>query len=330
MGKPPVSARKLKASFNASPETEQKVQSYRTKKRQNSSHTFIKKYQMQPILDPSQCLFNGQLMDTDNLVPINWQDNPFEASAFGNPATEDLQLSADNLLGLPFDLMGDSTAQLLNNTRYIFNEDSISSIDSSRSQSHEPILEVRSTPPAKNSSCSGKASLMSCTYDLDITPNSIPGLLTHTNTPIDRVPINNKTVIDNSVTLVSCPCSDSSRVALNLTFVCDKILGMYENVLNAAVTACISRASGCRRLGSCVDIPVGAYKMDAEGEERMRVHVVMNELRKAKVLVDEYANKYFDTEASAKAAEETYSTLGSFLTSGLTATFQELLRKLEG
>lgn len=333
MGKPPASARKLKPSSNSSSETEQQVQSHPTKKRQLSPPSFAKKSQMEPTPDPSQCQFNTTVMDTDNFMSINWQDDIFETSAFGIPTTADLQLSADNLFDLSFDFMGDSTAQLPNNSQFVFSDDT--SIDTSRSQSHEPIFEAQQVPkqppsPAKNLSSSGKAPLKLCTHDLDLVRNSIPSPFSRTNTTIDQVLINNKAAIENADALLACSCSDNSHFAITLALICNKILGMYEDVIKAATTACISPASGRRRSGPGVGITVGAYKMDAEDEERMRIQIVVNELRKVKGLVDKYANRYCKKGQTVEAGEGIYSALEAFLRSRLTTTLQELLGKLEG
>lgn len=70
--------------------------------------------------------------------------------------------------------------------------------------------------------------------------------------------------------------------------------------------------------------------MDAEDEERMRVQIVVNELRKVKCLVDKYAKKYCKKGGNGEAGDGIYSALEAFLRSRLTTTLQELLNKLEG
>lgn len=333
MGKPPASARKLKPSSSSSSETEQQMESHPTKKRQLSPPSTIKETQPQPTAESTQGQFDTSLMDMDNFMSINWQDDIFEPSAFGIPSAAELQLSADNLFDLSFDFMGDSTVQMTDNNQFVFTDDS--SIESSRAQSHEPIFDVRQVPKhspqsIKNSSPSTiKEPLKLCTHNLDLARNSLPSpLSSRTNTTIDQVLINNKAAIENADALLACSCSDNTHFALTLALICNKILRMYEDVIKAA--ACISPASGTQRSGSSpIGITVGAYKMDAEDEERMRIQIVVNELRKVKGLVDKYASKYCKKGANGDAGDGIYSALEAFLRSRLTTTLQDLLNKLE-
>jgi hypothetical protein len=66
--------------------------------------------------------------------------------------------------------------------------------------------------------------------------------------------------------------------------------------------------------------------MDAEDEERMRVQIVVNELRKVRALVDKYAKKYCGPDANGDGI---YSALEVFLRSKLTSTLHDLVTKLE-
>jgi hypothetical protein len=334
MGKPPASARKLKASSNSSSETEQPIESHPKKKRQLSSPSSIKESQPQPTAESTQGPFDSSLMDMDNFMTINWQDDVFETSAFGAPSTAELQLSADNLFDLSFDFMGDSTVQLPNSNQFVFTDDS--SIESSRAQSDDSMFEIQQvpkhSPPSVKSSPypAEKVPLKLCTHKLDLARNSLPSPLSHTNTTIDQVLINNKAAIENADALLACSCSENTHFALSLALICNKILRMYEDVIKATATACISPASGRRRSDLPIGITVGAYKMDAEDEERMRIQIVVNELRKVKGLVDKYASKYCKKGANGDAGDGIYSALESFLRSRLTTTLQDLLNKLEG
>lgn len=89
----------------------------------------------------------------------------------------------------------------------------------------------------------------------------------------------------------------------------------------------ISPVTGRRCSGGPIQISVGAYKMDAEDEERMRIQIVVNELRKVRTLVDKYAKKYCTVpEASSDGI---YSALEVFLRSKLTGTLHDLRTRLE-
>lgn len=68
--------------------------------------------------------------------------------------------------------------------------------------------------------------------------------------------------------------------------------------------------------------------MDAEDEERMRVQIVVNELRKVRALVDKYAKKYCN-DSKKNDSDGIYSALEVFLRGKLTATLHDLVRRLE-
>lgn len=97
---------------------------------------------------------------------------------------------------------------------------------------------------------------------------------------------------------------------------------MYEAVIKPSPSPSDASSSGC------IGITVGAYKMDAEDEERMRLQIVVNELRKVKGLVDKYASKYC-TEDGLMEGHEIYSALVSFLRTKFATTLQDLLTRLE-
>ena len=97
---------------------------------------------------------------------------------------------------------------------------------------------------------------------------------------------------------------------------------MYEAVIK------VSPPSSSSSPSACVGITVGAYKMDAENEERMRLQIVVNELRKVKGLVDKYASKYSPAEASL-GDDGIYSALIQFLRAKFAPTLQDLMTRLE-
>ena len=157
-------------------------------------------------------------------------------------------------------------------------------------------------------------------------PSPCPG----SNASIDQVLIKNKTAIENAYNLLACSCSNDPHFALTLALICNKILGMYEAVIK---TSGLTSESPTTRMlrpsnsGPSIPITVGAYQMDAEDEERIRIQIVVNELRKVKGLVDRYASKYCNSVGGT--GEGIYSALEGFLRSKLTTTLQELLTRLE-
>ncbi len=116
--------------------------------------------------------------------------------------------------------------------------------------------------------------------------------------------------------------------------ICIKILGHYEDVIKSTTLSLLS-PGGRQRPSSegnpAIPITVGAYQMDAEDEERMRIQIVVNEIRKVRGLVDRYASKYcYNTDGGMKeSGDGIYGALEVFLRSKLTNTLQDLLRRLE-
>lgn len=285
------------------------------------------------------CSFDPPTMETKDFMSMNWQDDIFQTSTFDDTSTADIQLTAANLFDLTFDFMGESTPPLTNNHQFIFGDDSM---DSSRAPSRDPKFEpfqqfsylssqsTTSTPPS-----SSRPSPKLCTHQLDFGRTSLPSPIPQSTTCIDQVLINNKVAIQNAYSLLACPCSHNPHFALSLALICNKILGMYETVIKASPPSSKSSSTGSpgSDTNSVAPIPitVGAYKMDAEDEERMRIQIVVNELRKVKGLVDEYASKYVTGAARVKgdAGEGIYSALEGFLRSKLTTTLQDLLTRLE-
>jgi hypothetical protein len=347
MGKPPASSRKLtnasqlstssKASNTSSSDTEQ---SNPAKKRQLSPPSYIAS---PPLNEKDKPTFESSLMETDDFMAINWQDDLFQASTFDVPATADIQLGNQNIFDLNFDFIGDNNVPLPPHNQFIFGDDS-SSMDSSRvpsrAPSRDPLFEpFQGFPPTMHSSPSvssvsprsaGSSHIKPklCTHNLDLGNISTPSPITHTDGSIDQVLIKNKAAIEKADALLACSCSSNPHFALTLALTCIKILGTYEDIIKAVPASAISPISGRRRSGSPIQISVGAYKMDAEDEERMRIQIVVNELRKVRTLVDKYAKKYC-TAGPDSNGDGIYSALEVFLRSKLKNTLHDLVTKLE-
>lgn len=340
MGKPPASSRKLTNTSNpSSSETEQQNKPRPTKKRQLSPPTFIDDPQVQATTNEQDpCTFDPSMMDTEDFMSMNWQDDIFQSSTFDGPSA-DIQLTAANLFDLTFDFMGDSTPPLASNNQFVFGDDSV---DLSRTPTRDPTFEPLQHFPSHSSQSTkcasprpGKPSPKLCTHQMDFSRTSLPSPIPQSNACIDQVLINNKAAIENAYSLLACPCSHNPHFALSLALICNKILGMYETVIKASPPSSKSSSTGSpgSDTNSIAPIPitVGAYKMDAEDEERMRIQIVVNELRKVKGLVDKYASKYVTGGAEVKgdAGEGIYSALEMFLRSKLATTLQDLLTRLE-
>ena len=117
---------------------------------------------------------------------------------------------------------------------------------------------------------------------------------------LDQILIATKAAVENTHELLSCPCSSSQHSNLMVSCIIDKILGLYQTSIRAEAHASAARSSSPSSDGSSSNgrrvsptpITIGAYQMDAKDEQRMRMQLVSNELRKAATLVERYSEKY--------------------------------------
>ena len=364
MGKPPASSRKLTTTSNPSSSESEQKEPRPAKKRQLSPPTFLPDL---PVVDPSNLQVSLDSSYTDDFMTMNWQDDIFQTTMFDGPATADIDLTAANLFDLSFDFMADGSPPMPHSNQFIFGDDSLNSskapsrnptyenlqlFASPQSSSHStreispctsiPKQKSMLPPPAPEkkldtppqSPLSKKLSLLTsttkCNHQMDFGRTELPSPCPGSNASIDQVLIKNKTAIENAYNLLACSCSNDPHFALTLALICNKILGMYEAVIK---TSGLTSESPTTRMlrpsnsGPSIPITVGAYQMDAEDEERIRIQIVVNELRKVKGLVDRYASKYCNSVGGT--GEGIYSALEGFLRSKLTTTLQELLTRLE-
>ena len=128
-----------------------------------------------------------------------------------------------------------------------------------------------------------------CTYACTVEANSAS---------LDQILIATKGAVANTHELLSCPCSSSQHSNLMVSCIIDKILGLYQAAIRAESYTPAARSSSplsdssSRGRVSPTPITIGAYQMDAKDEQRMRMQLVSNELRKAATLVERYSDKY--------------------------------------
>lgn len=340
MGKPPASARKINlSSVNVSSSESEQNKTPPAKKRQLTPPSFTNNSPHIPSIDNDLGIFDSTMMDTDDFMSINWQDEMFQPSIFETPSTADIQLTPSNLFDLSFDFMAETTPPM-QSSQFIFGDDhSMSSRATSRTSTNSSSNTTNTSTtsfdnfqfPLPTPKSSKHSTPKLCTHNLDSLRNLPPSPITHSAASIDQVLINNKAAISNAYSLLSCSCSENPHFALTLALICTKILTSYEDIIKAtnSPTSAISPTSGRRRSGSGFEglaITVGAYKMDKEDEERMRIQIVVNELRKVNRLVDEYKKKYCSV---VKGGEGIYSALEVFMRGKLTSTLDDLVRRLE-
>lgn len=132
----------------------------------------------------------------------------------------------------------------------------------------------------------------------------------------DQILIVNRTAVENAHQLLSCPCALSQQSNLMLSLIIDKILSLYQtNIRNDTSSRGLSPSSDSSSDKFVRDTPImiGAYKMDAKDEQRMRMHIVSNELRKAAALVERYADRYSNLGCQEREDKGIYTALTSLL-----------------
>ncbi|OCK80659.1 hypothetical protein K432DRAFT_434619 [Lepidopterella palustris CBS 459.81] len=126
---------------------------------------------------------------------------------------------------------------------------------------------------------------------------------------IDQVLATNRRAITTFHQLLQCPCSSNSGLVLAIALIILKILSCY----GAIGRSTSSRTSNSRPMSSAasgsstpwgmdtnveremvLDIPItmGAYQIDSEDEQHLKLQLVLNELRKVSKLIDAFAGRY--------------------------------------
>ena len=122
----------------------------------------------------------------------------------------------------------------------------------------------------------------------------------------DQILIVNKSAVENAYQLISCHCAFSQQSILILSLIIDKVLALYQNITQQLST---SSDASAERFVSETPITIGAYKLDAKDEQRMRIQFVSNELRKAATLVERYADRYCDLSCQEREDKGIYTAL---------------------
>lgn len=134
---------------------------------------------------------------------------------------------------------------------------------------------------------------------------------------MDQILITNKSAVENTHQLLSCACCLSQKSFLMLSLIIDRILTHYQALIRPDTLA--HRLSSPSPPASAeirvrdTPITVGAYKMDAQDEQRMRMQLVSNELRKAAALVERYAERFYSLGCQEREETGIYTALTSFL-----------------
>ena len=286
------------------------------------------------------------LMEPDDLMPFDWiTNNP----QMDNSSASDTSFLSDHLLCQTKDLMDPLITQQLTRLSStdgttLFDDDcqfsfspptpnvSYEDLQATEDPSSDAIFQTH--PSHQLHSCTRLAS--STLHDLHLefepSPNSLAKSYGQPISTTDRVLINNKAAIENAYTLLACPCILNPHFALTLGLICHKVLERYEAIVQATPLKAPASNPVSHNTQSLLATPitVGAYKMDAEDEQRMRVQLVVNELRKVKGLVEKFTEKYCASiDRNRDPNEGIYLALEQFLRSNLTRMTNDMINRLD-
>lgn len=146
-------------------------------------------------------------------------------------------------------------------------------------------------------------------FTLKLYPSSTSG----SSRSLDTVLRINQAAIDNVLTILNCPCTADTNLALLVTIIVFKILSWYEASLNCSRSSGDSSMTGSASANSpfasscgthegspatgaesvfMPPITIGAYKLDDEHRGRMIAQLILTELVKLTKVVDGFSRKY--------------------------------------
>jgi len=141
---------------------------------------------------------------------------------------------------------------------------------------------------------------------------------------VDQALTINKTAIENLFVLLCCPCPHDPHLPFIVAVIGSKVLAWYQAVARASTTMPTNPSSRFANTETAAHMPLtlGAYKLDGEYEEKMKVQLVLGELRKVEVLVGKFGERFCTgIEGDGNGV---YSALETFLRSRLRETVEEL------
>ena len=159
----------------------------------------------------------------------------------------------------------------------------------------------------------------------------VPNRITQPINSIEQVLITNKAAMACLDKTLACPCSHNPHYALTLALMCHKILVRYEAIIKTPHAAsALGTYPPKTENFSATPITVGAYRMDAEDERRLKIQLVVNELRKMKGVIERYEEKYCAAiDGDKDRRNSIYSALESFLRSDLKDKLKNMVNALQ-
>lgn len=176
--------------------------------------------------------------------------------------------------------------------------------------------------------------LHSLRVDSGTCSTKVPNECAQPTKSIEQVLITNKAAMACMDKTLACPCSHNPHYALTLALMCHKILVRYEAIIKTppTTTSIPEDAHPPPRPEnfSATPITVGAYQMDAEDERRLKIQLVVNELRKMKRVIERYEEKYCAGMDGEKGPRNSiYSALENFLRSDLKDKLKKMVNALQ-
>ncbi|KFX90686.1 hypothetical protein V490_06330 [Pseudogymnoascus sp. VKM F-3557] len=287
------------------------------------------------------------LMDSDDLIPTQWQVAPLYSPGSSTNGSNDAVMAPMSLFDHDLDFLDETKSTPLftrtsTDDMFVFGNicmDLGPSKSNDNSISHEgPAGQSSKVNPQSLFQMHDCTTLASSTIQLLHLDSSTCGASTsrHGNpfqpiSSIDQVLINNKSAIENARSLLACPCSLSPQYALTIALIIHNILVCYEAIIRA--TTSVRPEPGNTQWSDnlrATPITVGAYKIDAEDDQRMRIQLVVNELRKVNGLVEKYGERYCISNEEEALNAGIYSALNTFLQAKLKQAVGGMISTLRG
>lgn len=286
-------------------------------------------------------------MDSDDLIPTQWHVASFCSPGSSTNGSSDVATVPTSLFDHDLKFLGETKPNLLaprasTDDMFVFDDiyidlgpsksnGTFTSLDGTTGQTlkanHQSLFQVHDCTTLASSTIQ-LLHMDSSTCGASATTQ---GNLFQPISSIDQVLINNKSAIENVRSLLACPCSLSPQYALTIALIIHNILVCYEAVIRATTNI---RAEPGNRIWPenlrATPITVGAYKIDAEDDQRMRIQLVVNELRKVRALVEKYAERYFVRKEDEAPNASIYSALDIFLQTKLKQAVSDMVSTLRG
>ncbi|KFY15843.1 hypothetical protein V492_01736 [Pseudogymnoascus sp. VKM F-4246] len=283
---------------------------------------------------------------SEDPIPTQWQVASFYSPSSSTNGSNDASIAPMSLLDHDLDFLDEAKSNPLaprtsTDDMFMF-DDFCMDLGSSKSNStfnsfngpsaqtlktnHQPFFQVHD--------CTAIASSTIQIQFLHLDLSSCGSATPHGNpfqpiSSIDQVLINNKSAIENVRSILACPCSLSPQYALTIALIIHNILVCYEAIIRA--TSNVRSEPGTTPWPDSLHatpITVGAYKIDAEDDQRMRIQLVVNELRKVRALVEKYAERYCASKEDEARNAGIYSALDIFLQTKLKQAVSDMVSTL--